>query len=1205
LTSEMQRRLEIALAAGASALSLAGLNIAVLPQQLQELRGITTLNLARNRITDLPAWVADFTELRHLNLAGNQLGSLPDWLPSLEHLETINVTGNRLSNLPVWIGRMANLTELDAARNQIDSLPASIGDLQSLEYLDLSSNKISVLPQSLGDLRCLTDLDLSSNALGQLPEHFQALTRLMHLHLKHNRLKHLSGGIGALEALTRLDLTDNFLVALPPQIGQLPALMRLDLTDNYLVVLPDEIGNLTAMNRLDLANNRLTFLPDRIGDLGNLTNLDLHSNQLEQLPTSIGQLTALEDLNLAANNLTNLPAAVGNLAMLTDLDVSGNRLTYFPPEISDLSRLTYLNAADNSLNAIADDLCRLHNLVGLHLSGNRIRSIPECLAQLSNLEQLDLHDNELRALPLGIGVLDQMSINLSDNPLAPELQAAYDDSPRELKRFLQLLSTDGQFIHEAKLVLVGEGAAGKTCLLGALRGEDWITDRPTTHGIEIKPLEVSVDDVDLTLNGWDFGGQRIYRPTHQLFFSSPAIYLVVWNPRVGPERHFVEYWIDLIRHRAGEDARMLVVATHSGPGERSAHLDEAGIRDRYGDSVAGFCQVDSRVGAGIDELRSSVANIAMTLPYVGRWYPSQWRELRELMAGDEHAYLTYRSYELTAITNGLSTTSAKSLVRISNSLGHWICHSDEPSSSDLVIFKPDWLSTAISFVLDDDETIKANGLLHHGRLPTLWNNTDRPAENRYPAEVYPVFLQLMEKFDISYRLVDRYSQGEPNMSLIAQLVPARRPNLSGWEMYYPEIESRSQVCEIVDSATGAAVEPEGLMYQLIVRFHRFSLGRHDYRASVHWQGGIVLDDGYNGRALVSVDRNKVSVQVRAAYPQFFLHRITQDIQEHISTFWRGLDVQIMLPCLGQECDGLGLFDIAKLTTSRQMGRGDYPCQRCPQWLNIDQLLLGTPAPEASDEGRLVRAVREATIPGIAQVIEAVKSQGQIVLDTIDQQGLEVQRALSQSEERLRNLILALDDEARTGPRLFSIEPLSRTWRRPALTKHTISVTLWCEHSRLPAHTLYGPSSRRGVYQIDVTREWLIKAAPWIRAVSMVMRSLLPVSLAALELDFSDTQWRRLSDDLRLAESSLASVADLGSAVDEAEGIPQAIEAEGGEDELMHVDGSLLRAMHSYLMQTDPSFGGLERVRDRNRYRWIHPRFLSLYQPPPPDIPAKG
>ena len=22
--------------------------------------------------------------------------------------------------------------------------------------------------------------------------------------------------------------------------------------------------------------------------------------------------------------------------------------------------------------------------------------------------------------------------------------------------------------------------------------------------------------------GWDFGGQRVYRPTHQLFFSSPA-----------------------------------------------------------------------------------------------------------------------------------------------------------------------------------------------------------------------------------------------------------------------------------------------------------------------------------------------------------------------------------------------------------------------------------------------------------------------------------------------------------------------------------------------------------------------------------------------------------------------------------------------------------------------------------------------------------
>ena len=73
----------------------------------------------------------------------------------------------------------------------------------------------------------------------------------------------------------------------------------------------------------------------------------------------------------------------------------------------------------------------------------------------------------------------------------------------------------------------------------------------TTHGIEIKPVKVTDPDseTEITLNGWDFGGQRVYRPTHQLFFSAPAVYLVVWKPREGPQQGFVKEWIKLIKHR--------------------------------------------------------------------------------------------------------------------------------------------------------------------------------------------------------------------------------------------------------------------------------------------------------------------------------------------------------------------------------------------------------------------------------------------------------------------------------------------------------------------------------------------------------------------------------------------------------------------------------------------------------------------------------
>jgi Leucine-rich repeat (LRR) protein len=1199
MISEAEMRMEAALTNDDSTLNLAGLGLDTLPEGARRLSQVRDLNLARNNLTAIPDWLNEFSSLTRLNLAGNRLQDLPNWLGNLTNLVQLSLTGNRLTELPTTTGNLIRLRGLHLARNGLLQLPEDIGDLAALEDLDLSGNQLRGLPESIGELSVLTDLDASRNRLMELPDRIGDMSSLMHLHLAHNFLTRIPEGIGNLSSLTRLDLTGNRLSRLPDGIGGLSSLTRLDLTGNCLAELADGIGDLSGLTRLDLARNELTDLPEALGSLASLTSLNLSGNRLRSLSPHIGRLAALRDLSVADNTLTSLPAELGDLAVLMDFDASGNRLRELSARIGEMRLLAHIDCSDNLLTKLPISLCNLPVLVNLHLANNRIEALPECVANLHSLKEFDLRDNRLSTLPPAVGDLEDTNFVLTGNPLAPELRAAYDQSASELKSFLKLLQQDGHFIHEAKLVLVGEGAAGKSSLLAAMRGEEWVADRPTTHGVEIKPIALTFDGRELTLNGWDFGGQRVYRPTHQFFFSAPAIYLVVWNPRVGPERHFVEYWMDLIKHRAGEGARILVVATHGGPAERNAFLDEDGLRSKYGSMIAGFRHVDSESRTGIPELLDSVAAATFGLQHVGRWYPAAWRRLREEVASSGSPYLSYRDYELLAARYGLTPTSARSLVRISNALGHWISHSEDPRPDDLVILKPDWLSTAISLVLDDVETIRANGLLVHARLRQLWDDPRRDAGDRYPSAVHPVFLQLMERFDISYRLSDRDAQDAPSMSLVTQLVPAGRPSLTAWDTYRPELDARSQTVEIVDSVTGDPVEPEGLMYQLIVRFHRFSLGRSDYKAGVHWQSGMILDDGYNGRALVSIERNRVFVHVRAAYPQFFLHRITEDVQEHVRTFWKGLSVRIMVPC-DSGCNGLGLFDISKLRLSGEMGRQDYPCPQCPKWLSIDQLLLGVPLPESREEDRLVSAVRAATAPGIAQVIDAVMAQGEVVLRNVDKQGIEIQRAFSQAEERYRNLILALDDEARDGPRLFSVKTLKESVLRGGLIEDRVQITLYCEHSRLPVNLLDEPRSDRGVYHIKVPRKWLVNAAPWIRAMSVMVRSLLPVSLAALELDLSDTRWKSLNEQLQLAEASINALAELGADVHAPRDAGQDTVAAATADESTAA-GSVLRSLHAFLREEDPTFGGLERVRDRNRYRWVHPRFIELYSPPPPDV----
>ena len=131
---------------------------------------------------------------------------------------------------------------------------------------------------------------------------------------------------------------------------------------------------------------------------------------------------------------------------------------------------------------------------------------------------------------------------------------------------------DAEAQYEAKLIMVGEGNVGKTSLVAALRGAPFVEGRLTTHGIEISELLFHHPDLDLdmTLRAWDFGGQEVYRVTHQFFFSPRTVCSRLERPP-GPRTGRGRGWLRRIRLRAGHDARTMVVATHCA--ERLPELD--------------------------------------------------------------------------------------------------------------------------------------------------------------------------------------------------------------------------------------------------------------------------------------------------------------------------------------------------------------------------------------------------------------------------------------------------------------------------------------------------------------------------------------------------------------------------------------------------------------------------------------------------------
>jgi internalin A len=1077
----------------------------------------------------------------HVALMNMALASVPDWLGNLTALTHLNLSGNELASLPDWLGNLTTLTDLNLSGNELASLPDSLGNLTALTELTLNDNQLASLPDSLGNLTALTDLNLGDNQLTALPDWLGNLTALTRLDLWGSQLTALPDWLGNLTALTHLTLGGNQLASVPDSLENLTALTELNLGDNQLASLPDWLGNLTALTGLYLWGNQLTALPDWLGNLTALTRLALGGNQLTSLPDWLGNLTALADLNVWGNQLTALPDWLGNLTTLTELTLSGNQLTAVPDSLENLTALTELNLGDNQLASLPDSLGNLTALTRLDLSGNRLTFLP---IQLANL--------------LVSGIQLELGGNPLDDPL-PELAAR---GPVDLATYLRSLK-DAIPQYEAKLLLVGEGNVGKTSLVTALKGGPFVEGRPTTHGIEISPLTFRHPalGLDMTLRAWDFGGQEVYRISHQFFFSRRALYVVVWNARQGQEQDEVEDWLRRIHLRVGRDAPTILVATHCT--ERLPELDYSHLERLFpGMLTGGAFEIDSRTGLGIPELQAAIGEQTCRLPQMGQLISPRWVAAREdiLARADTEPQIRYEQFAEICEQHGLTDPETSTLAKLMHDLGLVIYYAEDEGLRDIVVLNPEWLTKAISYVLNDNPTRQAGGILDHARLREIWHDRQDGYDLRY----HRYFLRLMEKFDISYRL-----DGDELHSLVAQLVPHQRPALP-WQPGTQApvgIRTLTLVCRLSESAPG-------LIPWLTVRHHRASIG-------ANWRRGVFLRHpitAYASEALLELHRdNELALEVRAPSPDMYFNVLRDSIEDLITSRWPGLDYRLLIPCPGKTASGSpcpGQFPLDGLLRQRQGGQITVACMDCPQVHEISALLTGFAMPSQPLAAELEQM--HGQLAEIKTSITGIQSHAAEIAETVRR----VQRVVSM--------------EVTDCPRLFTLAPSrSALGRRARVHQHHYRLTLWCEH---PGYWHpWEPAS----YDLDPPKEWFTRIAPYAILIVRTLQLIVPLAGAVAVASLPQGQQGNAQAHLQVMSTL---VADLPSKA-EREVAEDGLEEATGQ--LTAAEGQALRAIRTIVFEHDQlrAFGGLRRVQaSSGDLLWVCADHYPHYDPGLPIIP---
>ncbi len=802
------------------------------------------------------------------------------------------------------------------------------------------------------------------------------------------------------------------------------------------------------MAKLSLSGNSLTHLNGaEFRHLPNLKHLILSRNDLSVFPAELDGCQQLEDLDLDANRISVLDIGNSILQNLRNLSVVRNGLEVVHPSITEAARLEVLDLSNNFLGSLPGNFADLSNLRELRVGRNSGFSPGVEVGRLPSLRYLDLTDNNLAELSDELGNLpENVLIRMDGNFFSDTVNRLARRDMRNLLTYLRTLHSGRRY--EAKVILVGEGNVGKTSMIEALLGNPFVENRDTTHGIEIKTARLPVtrelmelspilgSASDISLRFWDFGGQEVYRVTHQFFFSKDAIYLVAWRPREGQEANAVEEWVRRVKIRSGDRARALIVATFADEG-RQPEIDYSELRTRYGNILTGSLRVDSRTGSGIHELASRLLEIAISLPRMGERITESWLDVQEEIFDRTEAYITRSTFDYICARRGLEIDEAEALAALLNDLGYIVYYPEDNDLRSILILQPEWLTKAISYILEDEQLRSNSGMLQHEDLARIWSSGER----RLDKWLHPYLLRLMEKFDVSYRV-----SGDES-SLIAQLVPFSRPE-APWPIDRSPDNELSFHCAFSDA-------PTGIIPWLIVRTRHFSHSQ--------WRKGCYLaHPEYDARALIEqVSDTEISVRVFGASRSFLFDILRDTVEQLIRLRWPGITYQMRVPCIGTQSVSGRCTATFPMTSLERMRAQGYEALRCPECLtenDVSRLLVGFPSATPLREEISLAAEVRGLRGEVSQALHAI---------------LTYQRAANA--------------EVMDCPRIFTLRPVDpRSFDMRRIWSSKLLLELWCEEKSSP-HPVGEP------YELRAAKEWVVAVGPYLQVTAQVVSLLAPIS----------------------------------------------------------------------------------------------------------------
>lgn len=600
-----------------------------------------------------------------------------------------------------------------------------------------------------------------------------------------------------------------------------------------------------------------------------IIGLNLYSYNLTKIDF-LKALPNLSQLHLGNNQLSDI-SVLKTLQNLNQLSLWGNQINDISV-LRELKQLEILCLAGNEINNI-EALKNSNNIKHLFLGNNQLKILPEWLLEINSNITL-----ETKGVRIWFDIDNQKGIYLERNPIEQPPIEIVEQGNEAIRAYFEQLRKEGtDTIYEAKLILVGEGGAGKTSLANKIINPDWQlipeTKSESTKGIDILSYQFPYKDKTFRVNIWDFGGQEIYHQTHQFFLSKRALYFLLTDDRKEDTDFY--HWLNIVDLLSANSPVLIIKNEKS---NRSRDIPEQELKEF--NNIKDTLATDLSDNRGLPEIVKALQYYITDLPHIGSPLPKTWVKVREQLEQDSRYYIDLKEYFAICQANGFEKETDKlQLSEYLHDLG--VClHFQHDKASLLyktLILKPTWATDAVYKVLDNDTVKNQAGHFNDQDLADIWQAEEY---NTMRGEL----LALMQKFKLCYEIPRK-----PQHYIAPQLLKDKTPQYN-WQTN-DNLLLRYQYDFM----------PKGILSQFIVEMHEYIANNYQWV----WKSGVILEkENTQAEIIEYYGKREIHIRVYGQNKKELLTIVSHELDKINSSYERLKDkCKKLIPCSCETCKG--------------------------------------------------------------------------------------------------------------------------------------------------------------------------------------------------------------------------------------------------------------------------------------------------------------